>query len=78
MSQTPTTALASVVARPRVSWSVRSASAISRVHADHTWMSPMLAVDARTLCFEGYTGTNHNGTTGSKRPHPGHLDEVST
>jgi hypothetical protein len=78
MSLTPTTALASVVARPRVSWSVPSASDISRVHVSRTPMSPMLAVDAHALCFEGYTGTNHNGTTGSKRPHPGHLDEVST
>ena len=78
MTLTPTTALAPVVARPRVSWSVPSASAISRVLVYRNEMSPMLTADAQTLCFKGHTGTNHNGTTGSKRPDPGHLDEVST
>ncbi len=76
MSQTPTLAPAPVLARPCASWSaaVVSIAAVPSVGVPvyRTWL-----IEAEDLDFGGHMGTNH-GTTGSKRPKPGHLDEVST
>jgi hypothetical protein len=77
MSKTPTFAPASVLARPCASWSIAfvpspALSALPAVPASRTWQ-----IDAEDFGVGGHMYTNH-GTTGSKRPNPGHLDEVST
>lgn len=78
MSKTPTLAPASALARPCASWSAAFVPSIAAVPSVDSPVYRTWLIEAQDLGFGGHMGTNHNGTTGSKRPKPGHLDEVST
>lgn len=84
MSISPTITQSTACARPRSSWPMPATPSIMRSvsPAYRSWMvdTQISAVDCSISdsVFLGHLGTNHNGTTGSKRLSPGPLDEVLT
>jgi hypothetical protein len=84
MSISPIFTQSTACARPRGSWSTPATPSVMRTVSPtyRSWMvdTQVSAEDCSISdsVFLGHLGTNHNGTTGSKRLNPGPFCEVLT